>query len=197
MNAFAFFVDVIDRCAGAPLEASAFLDAVVTFATHLDECVSGRGGEGFGVKIGIDFAQVASIWVAIHHDSFGVRRRKIEFHLGKLSARLGETGGFRFGDGSGCRGGCWEIVHFNKMMDGANLGQKICSGFCGGIVMKCCERGVVGKGGVTFLIYLLEIFDKIFGVVAEALVLKYAKIVRRVSVIVLATAYTRAADTFS
>lgn len=196
MNAFAFFVDVIDRCAGAPLEAAAFLDTVVTFATHFDECIFSRGCERDGIEIGIDFAQVASIWGAIDDKSFGVRWRKIESHSGKLSARLGETGRFRFGDGSGCRGGGgWGIVYCDKLMDDANLGQKICSGFCGGVVMKCCECGVVGKGGVTFLIYLLEIFDKIFGVVAEALVLKYAKIVRRVSVVVLATAYTRAADT--
>jgi hypothetical protein len=73
MNAFAFFVDVTDRCARLPHEASAFMDAIVSTATRLDECVSGGGRERLRVKTGIDFFQVASIWGAIHDGSFGMR----------------------------------------------------------------------------------------------------------------------------
>lgn len=98
VNTFAVLVDVGDRCARAPLETTAFLDAGVFSAACLDECVSGRGCECGGVKTGIDFAEVASIWGAIHDESFGMRWREVEFHLGKLTACFGEARGFGFGN---------------------------------------------------------------------------------------------------
>ena len=116
MNAFAAFVDVGDRCARAPLEASAFMDAVVCSAARLDECIFGRGCERDGVKIGIDFAQVASILGAIHDGSFGMMWREFEFHLGKLTACFGEAGGLR--SGSGSRSG---VMHVNKLEHGFGL----------------------------------------------------------------------------
>lgn len=104
MNAFAFFVDVIDRCATFPFEASAFMDAIVSSATCLDECVSGGGRERLGVKTGIDFAEVTSIWGAIHDGSFGMGWWEFEFHFRKLVACLGKAGGLGSGE-AGTAGG--------------------------------------------------------------------------------------------
>ncbi len=123
MNAFAFFVDVVDRCARLPFEASAFMDAIVSSATRLDKCVSGGGCERHGVKTGIDFAEVVSIWGAIHDGSFGMRWWEFEFHLGKLTARRGKAGGLGSGNGGGCRCG---VMHVNELQSGFHLSEKPC-----------------------------------------------------------------------
>ncbi len=98
VDTFASFVDVGHGCFRAPIEATAFLNTGVVFAAHLDECVSGGGCESDGVKVGIDFAQVVAIDAVIRDESFGMGRWEVEFHLGKLAARLGEE--YRFGSGS-------------------------------------------------------------------------------------------------
>ena len=105
VDTFASFVDVGHGCFRAPIEAAAFLDTRVVFAARLDECVSGGGCECDGVKVGIDFAQVVAIDAVIRDESFGMGRREVEFHLGKLTARLGEVDGFGFGNGGGNGGG--------------------------------------------------------------------------------------------
>ncbi len=132
MNTFAFFVDVIDRCFRTPFEASAFMDAIVSSATCLDECVSGGGRERLRVKTGIDFAEVASILGAIHDDSFGMMWREFEFHFRKLVACLGEAGGLGSGRsgcrcGSGSGSGCG-VMHVNKLEYGFGLCEKRCHG---------------------------------------------------------------------
>ena len=127
MNAFAFFVYVIDRCATFPFEASAFMDAIVSSATRLDECVSAGGRERLRVKTGIDFAKVASLG-AIHDGSFGMGWREFEFHFRKLVACLGKAGGLgsgRCGCGCGCRRG---VMHVNKLEYGFGLCEKCCYG---------------------------------------------------------------------
>ena len=191
MNTFAAFVDVGDRCARAPLEALAFMDAVVCCAARLDKCISGRGFECSGVKtgIGIDFAQVASIWGAIHDGSSGMRWWEFEFHLGKLTARFGEAGGFGSGSGSG-------VVHFDKLLCDAMLVQKGCNRFGCGIVEECSECGVVGERGLTFFVYLLVVVDEILGVVAIGGVLECAKSGGCICVVVFTAACWRTKDAF-
>ena len=132
MNAFTFFVDVIDRCFRTPFEASAFMDAIVSSATCLDKCVSGGGRERLRVKTGIDFAEVASILGAIHDGSFGMGCREFEFHFRKLVACLGKAGGLgsgRSGCGRGCGYGCRRgVMHVNKLEYGFGLCEKCCYG---------------------------------------------------------------------
>ena len=96
------------------------MDAVVCSAARLDECISCGGRERDGVKTGIDFAQVASIWCAIHDGSSGIRWWEFEFHLGKLTACFGEAGRLRSGNGggSGSRSG---VMHVNKLEHGFGL----------------------------------------------------------------------------
>ena len=200
MNAFPFFVDVGDRCAGLSLEAAACMNAVVCSATRLDECVSGRGCECSGIKIGIDFTQVASIWCAIHDESFGMRWRELESHLGELLACFGEAGGFRRG-GGGCGGGGGGIVHFDELLHDAWLVQKGCSRFGSGGVVKCCECGVIWEGCLIAFVYLIVIAHKICEVVAAAIagktgLVKCAKSGICVNVIVLTAACRRTTNTF-
>ena len=193
VNTFAAIVDVGDRCARAPLETTAFMDAVVCRAARLDKCVSGRGFECSGVKtgIGIDFAQVASIWGAIHDGSSGMRWWEFEFHLGKLLARCGEPGGLRSGSGSGSG-----VVHFDKLLCDARLVQKGCNRFGCGIVEECSECGVVGKRGLTFFVYLLVVVDEILGVVAVGGVSECAKSGGCICVVVFTAACWRTKDAF-
>ena len=127
MNSFAALVDIGDRCARAPLEASALMDAVVCSAARLDECIFGRGCERYGVKIGIDFAEVASIRGAIHDGSFGVMWWEFELHFGKLLACCGETGGLGGGNG-GSGSGSGRVVHCHELLCDAGGGQKGCDG---------------------------------------------------------------------
>ena len=192
VNAFAALVDIGDRCARAPLEALALMDAVICSAASIDECIFGRGCERYGVKTGIDFAEVASVWSAIHDGSFGVRWWELEFHFCKLFARLGEAGGLGIGNGS--------VVHFDELLCDARLVEKGCDGFGRGGVMKCSECGVVGKGCDVLFVYLVEIASEIFEVDVGAWigggVLKCAKSGVSVSVIVFAAACWRTKDTF-
>ena len=90
------------------------MDAVVSSATRLDECISGGGCERLRVKTGIDFAEVASIWSAIHDGSFGVRWWELEFHFCKLTACFGKAGGLGSGSGS-------DVMHVNKLEHGFGL----------------------------------------------------------------------------
>jgi len=204
VNAFAFLVDVGDGCARAPLETTAYMNAVVCSATRFDECVSGRGCECGGVKTGIDFAEVISIWCAIHDGSSGVRWRKLEFHLGKLLACFGKAGGFGSGgSGSGGDGNRFgSVVHFDELLCHARLSQKGCDGLgCSGVV-KCSECGVVGESCDVLFVYLVEVASEIFEVGAGVgvgwigRVLKCAKPGVSVSVIVFAAACRRTKDTF-
>lgn len=199
VNTFAVLVDVGDRCARAPLETTAFMDAVVCRAARLDECVSGRGCECGGVKTGIDFAQVASIWSAIHDGSSGMRWWEFEFHLGKLLARCGEIGGLgsRSGRGSGSRSRFGSVVHFDELLCDARLVQKGCNRFGCGIVEECSECGVVGERGLTFFIYLLIIVDEILGVVAVGGVLECAKSGVCICVVVFTAACWRTTNAFT
>ena len=199
MNAFTALVDVGDRCARAPLETTAYMNAVVCSATRLDECIFGRGCERLRVKTGIDFAQVASIWSAIHDGSFGMRWREFEFHLGKLLACFGKAGGLGSGNGSGNRFG--SVVHCDELLHDMGLCKKGCDGLgCSGVV-KCSECGVVGESCDVLFVYLVEVAGKIFEVGAGVgvgwigCVLKCAKSGVSVSVVVFAAACRRTKDT--
>ena len=104
------------------------MDAIVSSATRLDECVSAGGRERLRVKTGIDFAEVASLG-AIHDGSFGMGWWEFEFHFRKLVACLGKAGGL--GSGSGCGGGCGcgcrrGVMHVNKLECDFGLCEELC-----------------------------------------------------------------------
>jgi len=83
------------------------MDTGVFFAARLDECVFGGGCECDGVKVGIDYAQVATIEGATHDESFRVRWRDIKFHHVKFTVHLGEVDVFVVGSGNGDEIGSW------------------------------------------------------------------------------------------
>ncbi len=175
------------------------MNAVVCSAARLDECIFGRGCECSGVKTGIDFAEVASIWGAIHDGSFGVMWWELESHLGKLLACFGETGGLGGGYGGS---GSGSVVHCHELLCDVRLVEKGCDGFGSGGVMKCSECYVVGEGCDVLFVYLFEVADEIFevgagvGVGWVGGVLECAKSGVSVCVVVLATACRRTTDAF-
>lgn len=115
-----------------------------------------------GVKVGIDFAQVvAAIRGAIRDESFGVRRWEVEFHLGKLTARLGEVDGFGFGFGSG--GGC----RYEQSFGYSDLSEKPVHGVERRCVVNCRECVVIGECSEIVLMYVVKIVDEVFGMVGD------------------------------
>jgi len=116
-----------------------------------------------GVKVGIDFAQVvAAIRGAIRDDYFGMRCWEVEFHLGKLTARLGEVDGFGFGSGNG-GGGCRCEQSFGY----SDLSEKLVHGVERRCVVNCRECVMIRECSEIVLIYLVKIVDEVFGVVAD------------------------------